>query len=125
MKRKVLSIALALLMCLTIALPTFADNSAETPPERYVIQSSYDLFYLYGIQYKMSADIINILGDSITVTLALYDVSYNYITSVSKTTTDQSIKLFKDAYLQSGTYHLRLTYRVDGTWHSFEKTYIV
>lgn len=109
-------------MCLMVAVPAFVDNSAETA-ERSVVIFSYSLDYLYGIQYQMRAHLSNPYEDSIIATLALYDISYNYITSVSTTSSNVSITLSKFVYLASGTYHLRLTYKVDGITHSYEKAY--
>ena len=123
MKRKVLCVALALLLCMTVTLPAFADGEAETPPERVEITSSFGLKLISGTKYKMWAKINNPNQATVWVTLALYGASYNYITSVSTQSSNLLINLSKYVYLSSGTYHLRLNYTVNGSSYSWEKTY--
>ena len=125
MKRKALCFALALLMCMMVAAPTFADSSAETPFGRALITASYGLKHVSGSTYKMWAKIGNPEGVTVIVKLTLYDASYNYITSISKTSTNTIISLSKNVTLSSGTYHLRLTYSADGATYSAEKTYTI
>lgn len=125
MKRKTLCFALALLMCMLIAVPAFADTSADTPPERALITASYGLKHISGSTYKMWAKIGNPDGVTVIVKLTLYDVSYNYITSISKTSSNTTISLSKNVTLSSGTYHLRLTYSADGATYTAEKTYTI
>lgn len=125
MKRKALCFALALLMCMMVAAPTFADSSAETPLGRALITASYGLKHVSGSTYKMWAKIGNPEGVTVIVKLTLYDASYNYITSISKTSTNTIISLSKNVTLSSGTYHLRLTYSADGATYSAEKTYTI
>ncbi len=123
MKRKVLCIALALLMCMMVTAPTFADDSAETSPERASISVSFGLRNVSGTTYKMWAIINNPERVTVVATLTLYDASYNYITSISKTSSNPTITLSKNVTLSSGTYHLRLSYTADGASYSAEKTY--
>ncbi len=125
MKRKVLCIALALLMCMMITLPTFAEGEEDTPSERAFISASFGLKNTSGSTYKMWAKINNPNEVSVHATLALYDVSYNYITSVSTTSSSLLINLGKYVSLSSGTYHLRLNYTVEGSNYSWEKTYVL
>lgn len=125
MKRKVLCIALTLLMCMLVTVPTFADGEAETPPERANISASFGLKHVSGSTFKMWAKINNPLGVSVHATLTLYNVSYSSIASVSTTSTNITINLSKNVTLSSGTYHLILTYTADGSTHSYEKTYTI
>ncbi len=125
MKRKVLCIALALLMCMMVTLPTFADDSAETPPERAPITATFGLKHISGSTYKMWATIFNPTEVSVHVTLTLYNVSYSQIASIGTTSTNMTINLSKKVTLSSGTYHLILTYTADGSTYSFEKTYSI
>lgn len=125
MKRKVLCIALALLMCMMVTLPTFADGSAETPPERAFIAATFGLAHVSGSMYRMWAKIGNPTGVSVSATLTLYNVSYTQIASVSTTSTNTTINLSHNVTLSSGTYHLILTYTADGVTYSAEKTYTI
>lgn len=125
MKRKVLCIALALLMCMMVILPTFADDETGGAIERASITASYGLTHVSGSTYKMWAKINNPSGYSVTATLSLYDASYNYITSISTTSSNTTINLSKKVTLSSGTYHLRLNYTVSGSTTSSEKSYTI
>lgn len=125
MKKKVICIALALLMCMMVTLPTFADGDSATPPERAPITASFGLKHISGSTYKMWAIIDNPLGVSVNARLALYNISYSYITSVSTTSSNTIITLNQNVTLSSGTYHLILTYTADGATYSFEKTYSI
>lgn len=125
MKRKVLCIALALLMCMMVTLPTFADGEAETPLDRAGVTASFGLKNISGSTYKMWAIIKNPLTVSISAKLSLYDASYNYITSVSTVSSSLTIPLSKYVTLSSGTYHVRLSYTVNGTTYSSERTYVI
>lgn len=125
MKRKVLCIALALLMCMMVTLPTFADGSAETPPERAFIAATFGLTHVSGSTYKMWARIDNPLGISVYAKLTLYNVSYTEIASLSTTSTNTNINLSRNVNLSSGTYHLILTYTANGSTYSREKTYTI
>ena len=125
MKRKTLCFALALLMCMMIAAPTFADNSAETRPERALINVSFGLKHVSDSTYKMWAKINNPEGVTVVATLTLYDASYNFITSISKTSSNTIISLSKNVVLSSGIYHLRLNYSADGATYAAEKTYTI
>ncbi len=125
MKRKVLCIALALLMCMMVTLPAFADGSAEMPPNRADVTASFGLKHISGSTYRIWAVINNPMEVSVHATIALYDASYNYITSISKTSSNPTIRLSKDITLSSGTYHLRLTITADGATHTIEKTYSI
>lgn len=125
MKKKVLCIALALLMCMMVITPTLADNDNEVQQERALVSVSFGLKHLSGSSYKMWAKINNPNTVSVSATLALYDASYNYIASVSLTSTNMIINLSKHVTLSSGTYHLRLNYKVNGTTHSTERTYSI
>ncbi len=125
MRKKVLCIALALLMCMMVTAPTFANSSADIPPERAMITASYGLKNISGSTYRMWAKINNPTGATVSVTLTLYDASYNYITSVGTTSSNTLISLSKNVTLSSGTYHLRLSYTVDGASYAFEKQYTI
>ena len=123
MKRKVLCIALALVMCLMVAVPAIADGEAETPPARVDITASFGLKHVSGSQYKIWAKIVNPNEATVFVTLALYDASYSLVKAVGTVSADQLITLVKGASLSSGTYHLRLTITVNGFTNSGERTY--
>lgn len=125
MKRKVLCIALSLLMCMMVTLPTFADGEAETPPDRALITSTFGLKHVSGSTYKMWAKIDNPLGVSVYAKLTLYNVSYTEIASVSTTSSNTTINLRQNVNLSSGTYHLILTYNAGGPTYSSEKTYTI
>lgn len=125
MKKKVICIALALLMCMMVTLTSVADGFAETSLERANIVVSYGLKHISGSTYKMWAKIYNIDVVTVSASLTLYDASYNYITSISKTSLNPTISLSKDVNLSPGTYHLRLSYTADGATYSAEKTYII
>ena len=122
MKRKVLCIALALLMCMTVTVPTLAENEAETP-ERATITSTFGLTHTSGSTYKMWAKLGNPLGVSVHATLTLYNISYTSIVSVGTTSTNYTINLSHNITLSSGTYHLILTYTAGGSTYSSEITY--
>lgn len=123
MKRKVLCIALALLMCMMVTLPTFADGDAETPPERADITASFGLKHISSSTYRMWARISNPTSATVTAILTLYDASYNPIRSIGTTSSNTLIGLNADVSLSSGTYYLRLSYTVDGATYAAEKTY--
>lgn len=123
MKRKVLCIALALLMCMMVILPTFADSSAEILPERSGVSATLGLKHISGGTYRMWAKLNNPSEVSVYVRLTLYDASYNQIASIYKTSSNPLISLNKDVVLSSGTYHLRLYYVVNGLSYSTERTY--
>lgn len=125
MKRKVLCIALALLMCMMVTVPTFADDEAKTPPERALIMATFSLKHISGSTYNMWARIENPTGVSVYARLTLYNISYSSIASVSTTSTNVSIDLSQNVTLSSGTYHLILTYNAGGSTYSFEKTYTI
>ena len=123
MKRKVLCFALALLMCMMIAAPAFADSSAETPSTRAWITASFGLKHISGSTYKMWAKINNPEEVTVSATLTLFDASYNPVASISTISSSSSISLSKNVTLSSGTYYLRLSYTADGQTYTFEKTY--
>jgi len=123
MKRKVLCIALALLMCMIVTLPTEADNITEQSPERAMITASFGLKHTSGSTYRMWAKINNPMEVSVYARLTLYDASYNQITSVNTTSFSPTISLNNYLTLSSGTYHVRLSYTADGATHTAEKTY--
>lgn len=123
MKKKAICIFLALLMCMMSVVPAFADDSAETPPERAGITASFGLKHIFGSSYRMWAKLNNPTQASVYARLTLYDSSYNYIASIYKTSSNPLISLNKDVTLSSGTYHLRLSYTVDGVTYSAERTY--
>ena len=125
MKRKVLCITLALLMCMMVTVPAFADGEAETPEERALITASFGLKHISGSTYRMWAIINNPMEMTVNATLTLYDASYNPISSITKTSSNPTISLMKDVMLSSGTYHLQLSYTVSGTTHTAEKTYSI
>ncbi len=123
MKRKILSIVLALLMCMMVTVPTFADGEADTPPERANIIATFKLSHQSGSTYKMWADITNPTMVPVNVTLTLYNVSYSTIAVVEKASSGISFSLSKEVSLSSGIYHLWLSYTVSGSYYAFEKTY--
>lgn len=125
MKRKVLCIALALLLCMMVTVPSFAESSAKSPSEKALVTASFGLKHISGSTYKMWAIINNPERVTITVTLKLYDSSYNYITGIGTTSSSPIISISKNVTLSSGTYHLRLSYTVDGSTYTAEKTYII
>lgn len=125
MKRKVLCIALALLMCIMVTAPTFADGEAETPLERAPITASFGLKQISGSTYKMWAKLNNPAQVSVYTRLTLYDSSYNQIASIYTISSDILISISKNVTLSSGTYYLRLTYTADGATHTVQKTYNV
>lgn len=123
MRKKALCIALALLMCMMVTLPTFADGSAKTPPYRADITASFGLKHISGSTYKMWARIVNPMEVPVSATLTLYNASYSPVASVSTNASYPTIGLNKNVSLSSGTYYLRLSYTVSGSTYSFEKTY--
>jgi hypothetical protein len=125
MKRKVLCIVLALLMCMMFAMPTFAESSTETPEERANVSASFGLTHVSGSTYRMWARITNPAGVSVSASLTLYNISYSQIASVSTSSTNTFINLSRNVTLSSGTYHLILIYTANGSTYSFEKTYTI
>ena len=91
MKKKALCIALALVMCMMLVLPAFADNEADTPPERAEITSSFGLYHASGSTYKMWAKNVNINEATVNATLALYDASYNLVKAIGTVSSDMHI----------------------------------
>ena len=125
MRKKVLCFAFALLMCMIVTVPTFADSSTETPPERANVTAVFGLSHVSGSTYNMWATIHNPAGISVNARLALYNISYSSIASVSTTSTNTTINLSRNVTLFSGTYHLILTYTANGSLYSFEQTYTI
>ena len=125
MKRKVLCIALALMMCMLVALPAFADSSADITPQRAGITATFGLKNTSGSTYRMWAKISNPAEVSVYARLTLYDASYNSIASVSTTSSNSTISLNNYLTLSSGTYHLRLTFTAEGATHTAERTYAI
>lgn len=123
MKKKVLCIALALLMCMMVAVPAFADGEVETLPYRAPITASFGLTQISGSTYRMVAIINNPLGVSVNAKLTLYNISYSPVASIVTTSSSTIFSISKNVCLSSGTYHLILTYTADGSTFSFEKTY--
>ena len=50
MKRKVLCVTLALLMCMMVTVPTFAESSAKTPSEKALVTASFGLKHVSAIR---------------------------------------------------------------------------
>lgn len=125
MRKKVLCLALALLMCMMVTVPTLADSTANIPQIRADIGASFGLKHISGSTYRMWAKINNPEGVSVFARLTLYNVSYTSIASIYKTSSSTLISLNKDVTLSSGTYHLILTYTADGVTYSYEKTYTI
>lgn len=123
MKKKAICIALALLTCIMVTMPTFADSSAEALQDRSEITASFGLTHVSGSTYRMWARINNPTSATVTAVLTLYNASYNSIASIGTTSSNTLIGLNKNVSLSSGTYHLRLSITVDGTTHTLEKTY--
>ena len=108
MKRKVLCVALALLMCMAVTLPTFADGSAETQPERAL--AAFGLHHNSGSYYTMWAKLSNPDGNLLVVKLELFDAAYNQIAVTGTISSDTVIQVSKGVTLSTGTYYLRLSY---------------
>lgn len=125
MKRKALCFALALLMCMMIAVPAFADSSVDTSPEKAGITATFGLKHISGSTYKMWAKILNPAAETVSANLVLYDASYNVISTVSGTSSSTVFNLSKNVSLSSGTYHLRLTVQGNTVNKTFEKTYTI
>lgn len=125
MRRKVLCITLALLMCMMVTMPTFAEDEAETLPERASIAVTFGLTHVSGSTYNMWAKIINPQSASVTAALFLFNSSYIPVASVGTTSTNVFINFGKNVTLSSGTYHLRITYMADGQTYSIQKTYMI
>lgn len=123
MKKKAICICLALLMCMMVTVPTFADGHAETSLKRAEITASFGLKHISGSTYRMWAKLNNPTQVSVYARLTLYDSSYNTVASIYTISSNILISLSKDVTLSSGTYHLRLTYTADGATYSAEKTY--
>lgn len=125
MRKKVLCIALALLMCMMVTVSAFADSSEKVLPDRALITVSFGLKHISGSTYRMWARINNPGAVSVNAILTLYNASYNPITAIGTTSSSTLIGLNKDVTLSSGTYHLQLSYTVDGVNHTVEKTYSI
>ena len=125
MRRKALCITLALLMCMMVTMPTFAEDEAETLPERASIAVTFGLTHVSGSTYNMWAKIINPQSASVTAALFLFNSSYIPVASVGTTSTNVFINFGKNVTLSSGTYHLRITYMADGQTYSIQKTYMI
>ena len=125
MKRKVLCIALALLMCMIVSMPTFADSEAETLPDRAAITYSFGLDHVSGSTYKMRAKVFNLANEEVTVGLILYDVSYHVIDSCYTVSTNSIINLSKNVTLSSGVYHLRISVKGDTVQQTVQKNYTI
>lgn len=108
MRKKALSIVLAALMCLMTATPVLADNESKTPPERGLIEVTFDLDHVSGSTYNMNAEITNYLSEQVTVGLGIFDSDYNLIASVGTVSTNPIIYLSKNVSLSPGTYYLRI-----------------
>lgn len=125
MKKKTICIILALLMSLMITLPASADGFADMQPQRTGITASFGLKHISGSKYRMWARINNLEESSVFVRLTIYNSSNIAISSICKTSSNLLISLNKDITLYSGTYHLKLSYTVDGVTYTAERTYIV
>lgn len=125
MKKKAICIVLALLMCMMVTVPTFAESDAETLLDRAPVTATFGLSHVSGPTYRMWARISNPAGISVFARLTLYNVSYSSIASISTTSTNTTINLGTNVTLSSGTYHLILTFTANGSSYSFEKTYSI
>jgi hypothetical protein len=124
MKRKVLCIVLALLMCTAAALPTFADAERETPPDRAGITASFGMTNVSGSTYKIWARLVNPTEVMVYAAVGLYDASGNAIAGTSTWSSNILISLNTTATLTSGTYYVRIGYiPIGGTAHAFERVY--
>ena len=123
MRKKVLCIVLALLMCMMVTVPAIAESSVDIPLNRADITASFGLKHVSGSTYKMWARIVNPMEVTVSATLTLYNASYSPVASVSATASYSTIGLNKNVSLSSGTYHLRLSITADGVTHTVEKTY--
>lgn len=123
MRKKVLCVVLALLMCVMVTVPAIAESDVEMPLNRADITASFGLKHISGSTYRMWAKINNPEQVSVFVRLTLYDSSYAPVASIYKTSSSSLISLYKDLTLFSGTYHLRLSYTASGMTYTFEKTY--
>lgn len=125
MKRKVLCLALALLMCMMVTLPTFADNEADTPPERAAITFSFGLTHTSGSMYRMWAHITNLNGEQVTVVLKLMNGSHIKLVSIGTVSSETSFYISQEVSLLPGTYYLRISLSGNTVSRSAEKTYYI
>lgn len=125
MKKRFLSILLALLICMLVIVPTFADGETETPPDRAGITVSFGLKHLSGSTYRMWAKIINLNEEPVTAALKLMNGSYIKLVSIGMTSSEAIFYFYKDVSLLPGTYHLRLSYAGNTVSQSVEKTYYI
>lgn len=109
MKKKVLCVILALLMCMMATLPAFADGEAERESDRNSVLYSFGLSHVSGSTYNMHARVVNYEGALMTVGLGVYDANDNLVSAVGAASTDELITLSKNVSLSSGTYYLRIS----------------
>ena len=126
MKRKVLCITLALLMCMMVTVPTFADGEADTPPERTCFAVSFGLNHVSGSTYEIWAQVLNPAGETIDADLALLTAGFTNIITVGTTCSNQVFYLSRNVNLpSSGTYYLRLTVRSNDINETMQKKYYI
>ncbi len=125
MKRKCLCLILALLMCLSLTVPTFADAEKPEPQERANVYCTFRLTHVSGSTYRMRATVNNPDRALLTVLLVLYDSGNNPIESVTAVSSDLTISLSKNVSLSSGTYRLCITILGMNVLQTFEKTYSI
>ena len=125
MKKKVLCIALALLLCVLGAMPTFADGE-EAQQNREAITVSFALEHVSGSTYRMWAKILNPGGVTVDADLELLTAGFTLITSVGATSSNHIFSFSKNVSLpSSGTYYLRLTVQGNNIWETAQKTYYI
>lgn len=126
MKKKVLCVVLALLMCTMVSLPTFADGEADTPEQNRTALVVYaGLTHVSGSMYDMWAEVFNPAEESVHINLQLFNGSYIRLISIGTTSTEILFGITREVSLLPGTYHLRVTYSGATVSDAFEKHYYI
>ena len=126
MKKKVLCIALALLLCLLGAMPTFADGEEEAQQNREAITVSFALEHVSGSTYRMWAKILNPGGVTVDADLVLLTAGFTVISSCGATSSNHIFNFSKNVSLpSSGTYYLRLIVQGNNIHETMQKTYFI
>ena len=122
MKRNCLCVFLALLLCLSLTVPTFAESDPE-PPDRVTVPYSFGLKHVSGSTYKMKANVTNTNEQPLTILLALYDSGNNPVDSILTLSSDPLISLSKTVSLSPGTYVLQISIIGLNVGQTAHKTY--
>jgi len=125
MKRNCLCIILALLLCLTFAVPTFADGEKTDSQERANVSYTFKLTHVSGSTYRMRATVNNPDCGLLSVLLVLYDSGNNPVESVAAVSSDLTISLSRNVSLSSGTYRLCITIVGLNVAKTSERTYSI